>query len=164
MAGTIAARNNGTGVVGVAPGTRLYAVKVLNSSGSGSFSQVICGIDWVTANAAALKIKVVNMSLGGSGSNDSNCGNTNSDALHRAICASTAAGGTGGAPGCRTGEVDDRFASFSSFAVARTEIDHAIAAPGVCIRSTWLNGGYNTILRYQHGDAARRRLGRALLR
>ena len=94
VSGTIAARNNGSGVVGVAPGTLLYAVKVLNSQGSGTWAQVICGIDWVTANAAALNIKVASMSLGGAGSNDNNCGNTNGDALHKAICNSTAAGVT----------------------------------------------------------------------
>jgi subtilisin family serine protease len=184
VSGTIAAKNQGSGVVGVAPGTLLYAVKVLNSQGSGTWSQVICGIDWVTANAASLNIKVASMSLGGSGSSDNNCGNTNSDALHQAICRSTAAGvtyvvaagnsaadlatfvpaaypealtvtamsdsdgapgGTGGAPTCRSGETDDSFATFSNFATATTEINHTIAGPGVCIYSTWLNGGYNTI-------------------
>jgi subtilisin len=94
VSGTIAAKDTGSGVVGVAPGTKLYAVKVLNSMGSGSWSQVICGIDWVTTNAAALNIKVASMSLGGTGSNDNNCGNTNKDVLHQAICRSTAAGVT----------------------------------------------------------------------
>lgn len=94
VSGTIAARNNGSGVVGVAPGTKLYAVKVLNSAGSGTTAQVICGIDWVTANAAANNIKVASMSLGGSGSNDNNCGHTNGDAMHTAICNSVAAGVT----------------------------------------------------------------------
>ena len=94
VAGTIGGKNTGSGVVGVAPGTKLYAVKVLDSSGSGTWSQVICGIDWVTANAASLNIKVANMSLGGGGSNDNNCGNTNNDALHKAICNSVAAGVT----------------------------------------------------------------------
>lgn len=94
VSGTIAAKNNGSGVVGVAPGTKLYAVKVLNSAGSGTWSQVICGIDWVTTNAAKYNIKVASMSLGGSGSNDNNCGNTNHDPLHQAICRSVAAGVT----------------------------------------------------------------------
>ena len=94
VAGTIGAKNNGAGVVGVAPGTKLYAVKVVNAQGSGTDAQVICGIDWVTANAAALGIKVANMSLGGPGADDANCGNTNGDALHRAICNSVAAGVT----------------------------------------------------------------------
>jgi len=94
VAGTIAANNAGAGVIGVSPGTSVYSVKVLDAMGSGSYSQVICGIDWVTANAAALGIRVANMSLGGGGSNDGNCGLTNSDALHLAICRSTAAGVT----------------------------------------------------------------------
>ena len=94
VAGTIGAKNNGAGVVGVAPGTKLYAVKVVNAQGSGTDAQVICGIDWVTANAATLGIKVANMSLGGPGADDGNCGNTNGDALHRAICNSVAAGVT----------------------------------------------------------------------
>jgi subtilisin family serine protease len=51
-----------------------------------------------------------------------------------------APGGRGGPPTCRTGELDDYFASFSNFGPA---ID--IAAPGVCIYSTWLSSGYNTI-------------------
>src|SRR2546425_6933129 len=94
VAGTIGAINNGAGVVGVAPGVPIYSVRVLNSQGSGSWSSVICGIDWVTANAASLKISVANMSLEGSGADDGNCGNTNNDALHRAICSSVAAGVT----------------------------------------------------------------------
>jgi subtilisin family serine protease len=65
LAGTIAARNNGSGVTGMVPGTTVYAVKVLNAAGSGRESQFICGVDWVTANAARLNIKVANVSLGG---------------------------------------------------------------------------------------------------
>ncbi len=94
VAGTIAARDNSTGVVGIAPLANLIAVKVLNAQGSGTWSSVICGIDWVTANASTYNIKVANMSLGGGGSSDNNCGNSNNDALHKAICRSTAAGVT----------------------------------------------------------------------
>ena len=94
MAGTIGAINNSSGVVGVAPGIPIYSVRVLNNQGSGSFSSIICGIDWVTANAARLNIKVANMSLGGSGTDDGNCGNSNADAMHKAICTSVAAGVT----------------------------------------------------------------------
>lgn len=94
VAGIIAARDNNRGVVGVAPGTPLYAVQVLDATGSGSWSSVICGIDWVTRNAASLGIKVANLSLGGAGADDGRCGELNADALHRAICASVAAGVT----------------------------------------------------------------------
>jgi len=92
IGGTLAGRNTGTGVVGVAPGTRLYAVKVLDSKASGSLSGLLCGIDWVTRNATALGLRVVNMSISGAGSNDGDCGRTNNDVLHQAICASVAAG------------------------------------------------------------------------
>jgi subtilisin len=60
-AGTIAARLNGVGVVGVAPAAYLYAVKVLNRMGSGNFSWIIAGLDWCIKNG----IRVVSMSLGG---------------------------------------------------------------------------------------------------
>lgn len=90
VAGAVGAKDNGTGVVGVTPAVDLYAVKVLNKNGSGFWSDVIKGIDWVTQNAT--KIAVANMSLGGSGSDDGNCGNTNGDAVHKAICGSVAKG------------------------------------------------------------------------
>ncbi|MES2059844.1 MAG: S8 family peptidase [Patescibacteria group bacterium] len=96
VSGTIAGRNNSLGVVGVAPEAKLWAVKVLDSSGSGSWSSVICGLNYVVAHSPAHggPIKVVNMSLGGTGSSDNNCGNTNNDPLHRAICAVRDAGVT----------------------------------------------------------------------
>jgi subtilisin len=191
VAGTIAARNNGSGVVGVAPGTRIFAAKVLDGSGSGTASQVICGIDWVTSTRkdadASNDVAVANMSLGGPGEPVGTCSST-SDPEHRAICASIAAGvtyvvaagndgwdfdyapnpdtpaafpevltvtaagdsdglagGTGGAPACRTSEADDRYASFSNFAATSAGAAHTIAAPGVCIRSTWPGGGHDTI-------------------
>jgi subtilisin len=183
VAGTIGAINNTAGVVGVAPGIPIYSVRVLNNAGSGSWSSIICGIDWVTANAAALNIKVANMSLGGGGSDDGNCGNSNADALHKAICGSVAAGvtyvvaagndnvnlagfvpaaydevltvtamadfngqaGGGAAATCRS-DVDDTSANFSNFTLpGSSDEGHTIAAPGVCIFSTWKGGGYNTI-------------------
>ncbi|HZA90455.1 MAG TPA: S8 family serine peptidase, partial [Solirubrobacterales bacterium] len=74
------------------PGARIWAVKVLNAAGIGLNSDVICGIDYVTANAG--QIDVANMSLGGGGSDDGNCGNTDGDAMHQAICDSVVAGVT----------------------------------------------------------------------
>lgn len=91
VAGTIAAIDNGAGVVGVAPGARIWSVKVLNANGSGSGSSILCGIDWVTARAST--IEIANMSLGGVGYlDDNNCGKTNGDLIHQAICRSVAAG------------------------------------------------------------------------
>jgi subtilisin len=90
VAGTIGARNNGSAAVGVAPGTRIYAVQVLDSTGQGNVSSVVCGIDWVTQHAAELGIKVANMSLGGTGP----AGTCASDPEHQAICNLVGAGVT----------------------------------------------------------------------
>ncbi|MCA9191723.1 MAG: S8 family serine peptidase [Planctomycetales bacterium] len=65
VAGTIGALDNGFGVVGVAPGARLWSVRVLGNTGTGRLSNIIAGVDWVTANANM--IEVANMSLGGQG-------------------------------------------------------------------------------------------------
>lgn len=96
VAGTIAAENNSIGVVGVAPNAKLWAVRVLNSAGSGTWSSVICGIDFVTAHAPGSggPITVANMSLGGGGTSDNNCGYSNNDPLHQAMCRSRDAGVT----------------------------------------------------------------------
>jgi subtilisin family serine protease len=93
VAGTVAAGDNGNLVVGVAPGARLWAVKVLNAQGSGTISQIICGIDWVTARAST--IEVANMSLGGQSLFGSFSGCSSSfDPMHPAICRSVQAGVT----------------------------------------------------------------------
>ncbi|MCH7493746.1 S8 family serine peptidase, partial [bacterium] len=64
-AGTMAALDNGFGVVGMAPGARLWAVKVLDRRGAGYWSDIIAGMDYVTDNAG--EIDVANMSLGSTG-------------------------------------------------------------------------------------------------
>ena len=89
VAGTIAAENDGAGVVGVAPGTPLAPIKVLGADGSGSDSSIICGLDWALANG----VDVVNMSLGGTGTAVRSCAQT-TDPLHRAVCRAEAKGVT----------------------------------------------------------------------
>ncbi len=162
VAGIAAARDNGDGVVGVAPGARIWAVKVLDANGSGPVSCILQGVDWVTAHAAT--IKVANMSLGG-GNSPALCsaiansaaagvvyavaaGNSSVDAstqtpanCSQALAVSAMADFDGlpgglGSPTCRQ-DGDDTFANFSNFGSA---VD--IAAPGVCILSTWNDGGY----------------------
>lgn len=59
-AGVIAARENSTGVIGVAPEASLLIGKVLGDSGSGSLEAVVQGIDWAVKEGA----NVINMSLG----------------------------------------------------------------------------------------------------
>ena len=92
VAGTVAALDNSIGVVGVAPGARLWGVKVLSDQGSGYKSWIIAGIDYVTKNASS--IEVANMSLGGSGSDDGKSCAATSDSYKKAICNSVAAGVT----------------------------------------------------------------------
>ena len=68
VAGTIGARDNDIGVVGVAPGVRLWSVRVLDSTGSGSVSGLLCAIQWTAtwAHAHQDRRMVANLSLGGS--------------------------------------------------------------------------------------------------
>jgi subtilisin family serine protease len=151
VSGTMAAKDDASFVVGVAPGAPLTGVKVLGCGGAGTTSGVIKGVDWVTANA--IKPAVANMSLGG----------TVSQALDDAVKASADSGvfyavaaGNNGADACtsspaRAGthngvfttaatDINDQEASFSNFG---TCVD--AWAPGVDILSTWLGGGTNTI-------------------
>ena len=62
VAGTAAALDNGSGVVGMAPGARLWAVKVLGNDGSGWMNWIVAGIDYVASHSN--DIEVANMSLG----------------------------------------------------------------------------------------------------
>ncbi|MEW6471118.1 MAG: S8 family peptidase [Actinomycetota bacterium] len=171
VAGTAAAIDDGAGVVGVAPGARLWAVRVLDSRGAGAWSSVICGIDWVTANASV--IEVANMSLGGSG----DAGHCRDGGLREAICRSVASGVTFAvAAGNESADVArhvpaafpevitvSALADFDGLpgglgaATCRSDQDDTFAdfsnhgdgvdliAPGVCITSTWPGGGNRTI-------------------
>lgn len=101
VAGTAAALDNGFGVVGVAPGARIWSVKVLNKEGTGYLSWLVCGIDWVTAQKdssapSGQLFEAANMSLRFSLPNADNrdCGVPAKDAVHKAICRSVAAGVT----------------------------------------------------------------------
>lgn len=66
--GTHVSGTVGGATYGVAKAVRLVAVRVLDCSGSGSWSGVIAGMDWATANHAAGTPAVANMSLGGGAS------------------------------------------------------------------------------------------------
>ncbi len=67
-AGTGAASNGK--YKGMAPGAKLVGIKVLNSQGSGSVSDIIAGVDWAIQNKDKYNIRVINLSLGGSQSSD----------------------------------------------------------------------------------------------
>jgi subtilisin family serine protease len=89
VAGIIGSRNQGVGTVGVAPGTKIVAIKVADSNGYVDFADAICGIDYIARRRFDWdeeEVRVATMSFGGPGTDDGNCGLTNGDALHQAIC------------------------------------------------------------------------------
>jgi subtilisin family serine protease len=87
--GTHVAGTVGGSSYGVAKGVTLVAVRVLNCNGSGAWSQVIAGIDWVTGNHVGTSPAVANMSLGGSGSSsvDTAVRNSIADGVSYAVAA-----------------------------------------------------------------------------
>jgi subtilisin family serine protease len=153
VAGTIGAKDDMNGVVGVAPGVRLHAVRVLGCSGSGSWTGVISGIDWVTAHAT--KPAIANMSLGGSantavddavrGSAESGvfyslaAGNDGANACNQSP-ARAGAGTDNGIATVAATDSSDNEASWSNYGPC---VD--IWAPGVSIYSTYKGGGYATL-------------------
>lgn len=165
VAGTIGALDNGIGVVGVAPGVRLWAVKVLNENGGGSAADIISGIDWVTAHAST--IEVANMSLGGFGtsapeeaaikasveagvvytvaaSNEGLNTDTVSPASYPDVITVSALADYDGTPGGKGSPTcwyspDDTLLDYSDWGS-----DVEIAAPGTCIYSTLPSGQYGT--------------------
>ena len=149
VAGIIGAKNNEFGVLGVASGASLVALKVLDNDGEGNLSYIIQALAYVNTNAQAGD--VVNMSIGaesGSSILDQQVKNT----AARGIYFSIAAGNEGqlanlSSPARANGvniytvtAVDslDNFASFSNY--GNDVVDYA--APGVRILSTWTNNRY----------------------
>jgi len=164
VAGSVGAIDNAIGVVGVAPGARLWSVRVLGNNGTGSTSQILAGMDWVTARASI--IEVANMSLTGSGStsidsaaermanagialavaagnNDANASGYSPARAAKVLTVSAIAdydglpGGLAQPPSSFCLDQDDTLADFSNWG---STIE--IAAPGCRILSTYLSGGY----------------------
>jgi subtilisin family serine protease len=146
--GTHVAGTIGGARFGVAKGVLLKAVRVLNCSGSGSFSGIIAGIDWVRLNSPGKA--VANMSLGGGFSSSVN--NATANLANSGVTIAVAAGNSA-ANACNfspastpqavtaaASDINDRSASFTNFGSC---VD--LYAPGVSITSDWLNGGTNTI-------------------
>jgi subtilisin family serine protease len=99
VAGTVGAIDNGIGVVGVAPGVRLWSVRILNSAGDGLASWYVCGMDWIAAQRDPADptlplFEAVNMSVAKTGKDDGNCGLANGDLVHQAVCRLVASGVT----------------------------------------------------------------------
>src|SRR3569833_1355897 len=112
--GTHVAGTIGGSVYGVAKGVNLYAVRVLNCSGSGTTSSVIAGIDWVTANHKSPA--VANMSLGG--------------ALSRAESDEDAGRGTSGGEGGRRERTTQRHRHRLAQSVIAIDVHQQYREPG----------------------------------
>ena len=162
--GTAGARDDNGIVVGVAPTARLWVVKVCNGFGICFGDAIVAGIDYVTAHAD--EIDVASMSLGGGGGDQPHptdpidCTPITGDAMHLSICNSVQAGvtysvaagnGASDASGTVPAAYDEVItvaaldesetaAGFSNFGA-----DVDLIAPGVAVKSDWLNGGTNTI-------------------
>jgi len=151
-AGTIAAKNNTVGVVGVAANATCVAVKVLDRSGSGAYSGVISGIDYVSANGKSGD--VANMSLGGPVSDAIDLAVLNAAASSGVVFALAAGNETDDANNHSPARINgpniytisamdnaNKFAYFSNF--GNPPVD--FCEPGVSIYSTYKGGSYATL-------------------
>ena len=149
VAGTVAALDNDLGVVGVGPEIGLYAVKVLDDGGSGTWSSVAAGVEWAVEQG----IPVLNMSLGGG---DSETMREACDAAYSAGHLLVAAAGNEGNPPGRGDNVGYPAAYDSVIAVAASDNndnrawwsstgpDVELIAPGASILSTIPGNDYDT--------------------
>ena len=145
-AGTIAASLDGAGVVGVAPEASLYGLKVLSSTGSGSYSYVISALDWCVQN----QIQVASLSLG----SPTDPGSQVRDAFARANAAGVVVVASAGNSGSGADTVGYPAKYESVIAVASTTRSDTrssfsstgpaveIAAPGSNIFSTYPGADY----------------------
>ncbi|MBI2947142.1 MAG: S8 family serine peptidase [Verrucomicrobia bacterium] len=152
VAGTIGAADNGSGVVGVAPEARIYALKVLDASGSGPWSGIIAALQWCVDNG----IQISNNSYGAGSDPGSIVRAAFDNAAAAGVLHVAAAGNSGNAAGkgdnviyparydsviaVAATDPDNNRASFSSTGAAVE-----LAAPGVNINSTILGGGYGLL-------------------
>jgi subtilisin family serine protease len=146
--GTHVAGTIGGTTYGVAKAVKLRGVRVLDCKGSGTYSGIIAGIDWIRANH--VKPAVANMSLGGSKSTALNNAVTN--LINAGVFTAVAAGNenqnacnvspasTAAAVTVAASDQTDTRASFSNYGSC---VD--TYAPGVSVTSAWSNGATNTI-------------------
>ncbi|GIH73116.1 S8 family peptidase [Sphaerimonospora thailandensis] len=146
--GTHVAGTVGSNTYGVAKGVKLVGVRVLNCQGTGEWSQIIAGIDWVVKNAA--RPAVVNMSIGGGA--DTSVDNAVKQAVDAGITMVVAAGNDSAnacnysparAPSAITVGATDSRDTRSSFSNHGSCLD--IFAPGSSILSTSNSGGTATM-------------------
>ncbi|SHL41881.1 major intracellular serine protease [Anaerocolumna jejuensis DSM 15929] len=157
VAGTIAAIENNAGVVGVAPLVKLLIVKVLDKNGSGSYQNIIDGINYAVAwrGSNGEKVRVISMSLGGP-SDVTKLHNAVKNAVAKDVLVVCAAGNEGD-NNSNTNEYSYPAAYAESIAVGAVDFNKKIAsfsnsndnvdlvAPGVGILSTYMGGKYATL-------------------
>jgi subtilisin family serine protease len=150
-AGIVAAINNEIGVIGVASGATVVAVKVLDRRGSGAMSTIMAGVDYVAQNGAPGD--VANMSLGGGVYEPLDIAVQNLGAT--GVLVALAAGNESDnannhSPARANGanlytvsamDINDYWASFSNY--GNPPIDYC--APGVSVFSLYKSGGYATM-------------------
>lgn len=149
VAGTVAAIDNTIGVIGVAAGAKVVAVRVLDSRGSGSYSGVIAGVEYVSANGQTGD--AANMSLGGPVSSALNNAVINASAKVKfALAAGNESDDANNhSPASANGvniytvSAMDKYDVFAYFSNYGNSVD--FCAPGVAVQSLWKNGGMNTI-------------------
>mgnify|MGYP000113812107 FL=1 len=143
VTGIIAARENGRGIVGVAPGCHILPVKVLNSDGSGSYEAIAKGLRYaIDANC-----DIINMSLGSPSEPPREIYNLIKEAVSKGIIIIAAAGNDSGKVNypAHYDEVIavaalDKNGNLAHFSSRGQEVDGAV--PGVDIYSTHFNNGY----------------------
>ncbi|MCS1350170.1 S8 family peptidase [Mechercharimyces sp. CAU 1602] len=149
VAGIIGARNSRTGIIGVAPAVSLYAIKVLDKDGLGSMRTLIHGIKWGIDN----RMDILNISITGETSSPPELVEIIELATKKGILVIAASGNRGNLRGkgdcvespARLPSVEavaalDRQNRRALFSATGPEIN--IAAPGVQILSTYLDGQY----------------------
>jgi subtilisin family serine protease len=149
VAGTIGARNDGSGVVGIAPDIDIYSLKVLNGCGSGRTSDIVSAVDWVIQKKKAIGGNwIVNLSLGATDRSTTEEAEFQAAATE-GILVFAASGNNydGSSPGLAypagyptvisVGAVDSagKIAEFS-----QRGADLKLVAPGVSVLSTFLTG------------------------
>jgi subtilisin len=147
VAGTVAALNNTEGVVGVAPGVQIYALKVfevLNGDCLAWTSSQISAITW----AVSQDIRVLNVSIGG-GTMLTSYSNAITNAAAQGTFLVGAAGNTGGSmlyPGAYTDAIGIAATTSSNVRASYSSHGSAMdfAAPGSGISSTMPGGGYGS--------------------
>ncbi|HRA49159.1 MAG TPA: S8 family serine peptidase, partial [Thermomicrobiales bacterium] len=164
VVGIIGARDNSFGTVGMAPGARIWALKVAGEDGLAYASNVMCAQDWMASHTF---IKIINFSFAGpdggyvetctsgltrqgfcqlralgittfvAAGNDSANANNYAPAQWPEVITVSAYADYDGKPGALGGFGDDEMAYFSNYG---SVID--LSAPGVQVYTTAVGGGY----------------------